>query len=1607
MQKKTYKIATWATLIIFFISLFNNLNLLKTSGAVVSGATIAADDNVVITGNLMSSNNLGKDWDAANYQGKLTEYSNGIYEATFKLKASATPYEYKFALNGTWDVSYGKDFAKGGSNISLNVTKDQDVTFRFDYKNQKIYDSINNPDQFKTKAILTGGLDKIFANGKAWDPSDNNFALDYVGGGIYAKTFPVTTAGVLDYKVAYNGAWNNGEVGSNVQATIPAGTTSITVYADAVSGTIYDSINNPSLTKTASLIGTVRNDTATNWDQTNTNYEMHAIDATHVLYSSVIKAGSYEYKAVFNHSWDAGAMPSENAKLTVAADTNVIFIADLKNNKIIDSVNNPVDVAVALGLRAATVEVKSPVINGNGTVTFNYKEPDANAVYLSGSFNSWSTNASPMVKNSDGIWSTTIRVGDNAQEIEYKFVADGTYVADPSNTETKNGNSLVTLPAYSGRTVTIPGSIATAISGTTGTWNAADPALKLDYMGNGNYQKTFKNVKAGTYEYKVAINNTWDPENYGDKGVNHGSNITITVPRDMDITFYYNDDSHRIVNTLNYKVENISLFNGDTKVGDLTDARLNGIYTLKTNLTAGTYDNLSLSVAGDTTKTVKVDKFTLSQDKAVTFSYDPITEICFNDASDSKLDVNGVYYDSRDTDYKSPYGATPADSPIAFNLKVKKDMATQVKMIIGTTTGTKVIDMDKNGSFDDGSDKWSTTYTTDTIGTYTYYFVISNGSDVKAYGDDDGYFGSGVVGNLGEVKNYEFNVYQKDFKTPDWLKNAVIYQIFPDRFFNGDTSNDYLKKYARGTTPFEFESNWYSLPKDPQLALKAGYNYPANANVGDTSSWSNDLYGGDLKGIEDKVGYLKALGVTVLYMNPVGESISSHRYDTTDYSKVDSGLGTMDDFVNLAKTAKANGMHVILDGVYNHVSDDSVYFDRYGKYVAAGKPLGAFQYWSKVYDQMNKNGLNQADAETATVKYYNSLGITDFHYKDWFVISNKIDTATGIYAYEGWAGYDSMPVIQALNGSEYNVKSWADEVIDGPDSISREWLKNGSDGWRLDVANEVSDQTWRAFRQAVKSEGDDAIIGEIWTDASKYILGDMYDSVMNYRFRGAIDGFVKGSPVDDNTNTAYTAKDATNELEKMREQYPREALEAMMNLVDSHDTQRVISALDGYGKGGDNRDFAEDPSALALQKMKLIPFLQMTYNGAPTIYYGDEEGLPGCDDPDNRRTFAWGTGNEDLVKWYANLAAIRSSYSALRTGDIAVSDVQSDYANDVMAYVRSDDSDKLLVAANREQNEITTTLTTPGIADGTVLTNLLNKDETYTVKDGKVTVKISALNGVILADNVKTISVNYADLADAYDPSYKIADRTIPVPDATITQSITAANNGDQIKLSTENEGISKTVLQALVDSKKNLSAVITRGNIKATIGDPAKLLAKLTAQGLTDFEFIVDEANISDQNAISDINDKVVKQLKVTTNLANGELGTDITFTIPVDPSYNGKTLYLYSVGADGRRLLKSQATVTEGKLTVSTDTLSDLIITNAEVSEDSPTVNNNNNNNNGGSTTTVTTYNPTGNTESLDSKKTADTSNREQIIFLSLLFIISCSGVFVITNYREKRIK
>ncbi|SET44279.1 alpha-amylase family glycosyl hydrolase [[Clostridium] polysaccharolyticum] len=924
---------------------------------------------------------------------------------------------------------------------------------------------------------------------------------------------------------------------------------------------------------------------------------------------------------------------------------------------------------------------------------------------------------------------------DASTEELYDSVNDNSNVAAALGFETgkQEAERILTVPG------TFPGP----------SWNTA--SNKMVYLENGIYSYTFKDVPAGNYQFKIATG-TW-VENYGQDGIKDGANYTVMVPAKQDVTIYYNDNSHRAVTSVSYEFNTLVL-TGDGIKATLEDPELTGIYKAAVPMKAGTYNNLVLNYNGK--ENLTIGKVELAQDKEVTFYFDSATHLYYNDASMMETDKEAVLYNSKDSRYKSVFGAVAENEKVRFAIKTGSDVTKAILITQGNKL--KTYEMTNDGGED--SQTWSATASFDTYGRYTYFFALYYGSYVQIYCDDDGYYGTGVLTNLSQLKPYDLVVYKAGYKTPDWMKNAVVYQIFPDRFFNGDKENDQAQITSRGDTNYEFVNDWYMYPENPEQEEQNPQAYPENACKGDLH-WNNEIYGGDLKGITDRIDYLKALGVTVIYLNPIFSSISSHRYDAADYRKIDPVLGDLGDFSKLVKAAEDNGMHIILDGVFNHVSDDSIYFDRYYKFVGQNGKVGAYPYWAYVYDYMKEHtGASQSEAQASAKKHFDVLGVTDYSYTKWFRVDNmamvdenqrEVTDTIGerkglpVYAYEGWWGYDSMPVIFSTNGSEYQTGNWAEQIIEGSKSVTQYWISQGSNGWRLDVANEVSDETWQHFRQSVKGLDSDAvIIGEIWDDATEYIIGDMYDSVMNYVFRNAVLDFAKGGKASASVKT----------LEKLRERYPKEAFYAMMNLVDSHDTARLLSYLDGVEDDRNQKDPAhafpayEKTSMTAKQRQYLVAFLQMTYPGAPTIYYGDELGLTGADDPDNRRAMPWGEGNKELVEWYAVLANLRSKYTALRTGSIEPLETANE---SIMGYVRADENASLTILANNSGKTVEYVLDT----EKNVLYDMISGKE-YVSENGKIKVIIPAYGGVVLTDVVKELDVNYDGLKAGYEKAYKV-----------------------------------------------------------------------------------------------------------------------------------------------------------------------------------------------------------------------------------------------------------
>jgi 4-alpha-glucanotransferase len=458
---------------------------------------------------------------------------------------------------------------------------------------------------------------------------------------------------------------------------------------------------------------------------------------------------------------------------------------------------------------------------------------------------------------------------------------------------------------------------------------------------------------------------------------------------------------------------------------------------------------------------------------------------------------------------------------------------------------------------------------------------------------------------------FQITVFDPSFRVPDWIKGAVVYQIFPDRFSRGlGFSMDEAMK-ARPDDSRMFHASWN---EDVDFKGLSGHGYTAS-----------DFFGGTLSGIRENLDRLVSLGVGVLYLNPIFESRSNHRYDTADYRRIDPLLGDESEFRALCAAAEQMGIRVILDGVFSHTGDDSRYFNRLGRY----DEVGAFQ-------EAEGKGLSP--------------------YRSWYGIRKGED---GILRYDSWWGFENLP---AVHENDLSFK----EFLFGADGVLRFWLERGASGFRLDVSDELPDGFLREFRGCARAIRADAFtLGEVWEDASRkvsygayrdFLLGRTHDAVMGYPFREALLGWL---------TDVFDASVLDRRLESIRENYPSESFHGAMTLLGSHDVVRVLTALSGVPDPGDRNAQAtihldEGQIESASERLLVAVAFQMTYPGAPSIYYGDEAGMEGFRDPFNRRTYPWGREDQRLLAAFQDLGRLRKSTPVLRTGHYETLEAKGD-----------------------------------------------------------------------------------------------------------------------------------------------------------------------------------------------------------------------------------------------------------------------------------------------------------------------------------------------------------
>ena len=547
-----------------------------------------------------------------------------------------------------------------------------------------------------------------------------------------------------------------------------------------------------------------------------------------------------------------------------------------------------------------------------------------------------------------------------------------------------------------------------------------------------------------------------------------------------------------------------------------------------------------------------------------------------------------ILYDSKLSQYKTPFGTLTPGQVCTVHIHIPCAVGTTAVTLLlkyeDGKTGAQDIPLEKQ-SVKGAYEVWGGDFSIPHTGLYFYYFYIrkpDGGFRLFKQGDDT---------NMEDGSLWQVSCVPADFHTPDWAKGATIYQIFPDRFYKAGNCDPTGK-----LTPYTLHRTW-----GEEVEWKP---------TADGKVLNNDFYGGNFKGITEKLDYIASLGVNLIYLNPISKSFSSHRYDTGDYKTPDPLLGTEEDFAELCRQAHSRGIRVILDGVYSHTGSNSPYFNREGQFDSVGA--------------------------------YNS---TESPYYSWYTFYNWPDS------YNSWWNFDTLPTVNKMDPAFINY------IIEDEDSVVAHWLKLGADGFRLDVADELPDEFIGLLRRRIKGIKPDALLlGEVWEDAStkiaygrrrSYFTAGELDSVMNYPFRTAIIDYVRGRDGGQGLKEAVMA---------IVENYPAEVVQCNMNLLGTHDTPRILTALvddfNGTREEMSKRRLSRHQFDIAYDRLLMASFLQYTLPGSPSLYYGDEAGMEGGKDPFNRRTYPWGYENMEFVEHFKRLGRLRREHPAFRYGDI-------------------------------------------------------------------------------------------------------------------------------------------------------------------------------------------------------------------------------------------------------------------------------------------------------------------------------------------------------------------
>ena len=547
---------------------------------------------------------------------------------------------------------------------------------------------------------------------------------------------------------------------------------------------------------------------------------------------------------------------------------------------------------------------------------------------------------------------------------------------------------------------------------------------------------------------------------------------------------------------------------------------------------------------------------------------------------------------SRFLSFRRPQGAVPCKTSVHISAEIGGDPSARVQLRLYNQFGVEsLFDLFISNGHAEGDISMP-----EVPCLVWYYFIIRTGDGkTQYYGADSG------EGRLEshEPRGYQITVYDGAFQTPQHWREGIVYQIFPDRF-RRSSWEDFRERAKYHTEKGRFLRIHDRWSEDVCFT-------PA---PGQQDYEPNDFFGGDINGIREKLGYLSSLGVTTIYLNPIFESASNHRYDTADYNRIDPIFGNEEEFRALNAEANALGIRIMLDGVFSHTGADSRYFDKFSRY----------------------DGIGAYEAD-------------DSPYRSWYHFNGDRKH------YDCWWGFPTLPNVNELEPS-YTA------FITGETGVLSHWADTGAKDWRLDVADELPDEFIRHLRRRVKqNDPQGVLLGEVWEDCSNkygpegrrgYVNGDELDSTMNYPFTEAVVAFLIGH------SDAYALDHV---LQTLREHYPKPFYEACLNLISSHDIIRAATALSGApDRNSVSRKLqavyqpSEKEQQKGYQRLILAAALQMTLPGVPSVYYGDEAGMTGMSDPFNRGTYPWGAENETVFTAYSALMRARAGSDALRRG---------------------------------------------------------------------------------------------------------------------------------------------------------------------------------------------------------------------------------------------------------------------------------------------------------------------------------------------------------------------